>query len=64
MSNLNVVHVFVSFILDKMDITSTLISFEDFVPTGLRDDYLKGKCQEIELICLDGSQFSDKYENF
>ena len=45
-----------------MDVTRTLISFEDFVPTGLRDDYLQGKCREIELVCLDGSQFSDKYD--
>mgnify|MGYP006944953151 CR=1 FL=1 len=43
-----------------MDITKTLISFDDFVPTGLRDDYLAGKCREIEIVCLNGTHFADK----
>lgn len=44
----------------SMDVTKTRISFDDFVPTGLRDDYLSGKCREIEIVCADGTQFADK----
>lgn len=44
-----------------MDVTQTLISFGDFVPTGLKEDFLGGKCREIEIVSPDGSQFADKY---
>ena len=43
-----------------MNISKTPITFNDFVPKGLTEDYLAGKCREIEIKCQGNSQYADK----
>ncbi|CAG5091643.1 Oidioi.mRNA.OKI2018_I69.PAR.g13178.t1.cds [Oikopleura dioica] len=43
-----------------MDLSKVTLSFADFVPVGLTRDYLDGQCREVEIVCLDGSEFADK----
>jgi len=33
--------------IKKMDLSLTQLTFRDFVPETLRNDYLEGKCKEI-----------------
>ena len=45
---------------ENMDLSKVTLSFSDFVPVGLTRDYLDGQCREVEIVCLDGSEFADK----